>query len=403
MLRIIAPYAVAAMIIAGLASGTMLVAVLGVALLLVGIAAALWSHWSLRRLLYERRIPEDRAFSGERVAVTLCITNRKPLALPWVEVHDSIPAELADEDNGVRAPAAEAVPIDWRTAAGAYERVSRELSVRAPARGVYRIGPARIRSGDPFGLFNEQRAEERRSRIIVYPGTVDLDGLRLPSRRPLGEVADGIAVFEDPARIAGVREYRPGDSLRRIDWNATARTGTMQARIYEPTSSRQVLICLNTQTIVPAWAGTITAHLEHAISVAASIALDALDRRYSVGLIANSSVPDADRSMRIPPGRREEHFVRILEALAVITPFVLEPLSAVLDREEHRLPAGTTLVVVTSLMTEDLASTLLRLRRRAHQVVVLSVARAFGTDALGDIPVRDVSGLAAAAEDEART
>lgn len=394
MLRSIAPYAVAAMIIAGLASGTPLVAVLGVALLLVGGVAALWARWSLRRVHYERRIPEDRAFSGERVPVTLSITNRKPLALSWVEVHDSIPAEMTDAESGVRAPASDTVAVDWRTAAGPYERVSRELSVRAPARGVYRLGPARIRSGDPFGLYDDQRTDEERSRIIVYPRTLDLDGLRLPSRRPLGEVAGGIPVFEDPSRIAGIRDYRPGDSLRRIDWKATARTGTMHARVYEPTSSRQVLICLNTQTVVPAWAGTVTAHLEHAISVAASIALDALNRRYSVGLVANSSVPDGDRSMRIPSGRRAEHFVRVLEALAVITPFVLEPLSALLDREEHRLPAGTTLVIVTSLMTEDLASTVLRLRRRGHQVVVLSVAAAIRSDALGDIPVLDVSHLA---------
>ena len=405
MVRIIAPYAIAVMIIAGLATGTPLVAVLGVALLLVGGAAALWSRWSLRRVSYERHVPEDRAFAGERVPVTLRITNRKPLGLPWLEARDSLPAAMMDEGEGA-APthaAAESVSIDWRTAAASYERVARDLSLRAPERGVYRIGPVRMRSGDPFGLFTEERTDDERTRIIVYPRTIDLGELRLPSRRPLGELPHGIPVFEDPSRIAGVREYRPGDSLRRIDWNATARTGKMQSRIYEPTSSQQVLVCLNTQTVVPAWAGTVTAHLEHAITVAASIARDAFDRRYGIGLLSNSSVPDADRSMRILPGRRPEQFVRVLEALAVITPFVLEPLSAALDREEHRLPAGTTLAVVTSLMTDDLASVLLRLQRRGHQVVVLSVAGELWYEELLGVPVIDVSHLAFLAGEEARS
>ena len=76
--------------------------------------------------------------------------------------------------------------------------------------------------------------------------------------------------------------------------------------------------------------------------VAASIARDAYDRRYSVGLLVNSTVPDADRAIRIAPGQRAEQFIRVLEALGVVTPFVLEPLAAMLDREEHRLSVGTT-------------------------------------------------------------
>jgi len=150
-----------------------------------------------------------------------------------------------------------------------------------------------------------------------------------------------------------VRDYRPGDSMRRIDWKATARLGAMQARVYDPSSSRHLLLCLNTQTTEPMWAGVVVELLERSITVAASIARDAYEARYSVGLLANSTFPDADRSIRIPPGRRAEQFIRMLEALAVVTPYVLEPLAAMLDREEHRLVAGTTVVVVTALMTGE--------------------------------------------------
>jgi uncharacterized protein (DUF58 family) len=272
-----------------------------------------------------------------------------------------------------------------------YERVSREVELQCPARGLYEIGPAHLRAGDAFGLYSGERAETRRTRIIVYPRTVDLPDLALPSRRPFGERRGGLRVFEDPSRVAGVRDYSPGDALRRIDWNATARLGKLQSRTYEPTSSQHLYVALNTQTLTPAWAGYIAELLERSIAVAASIARDAYDTRYAVGLLANSSFPDADHAIRIAPGRRPEQFIRVLEALAVVTPFVLCSLASMLDREEHRLSAGTTIAVVTATMPDDLAATVLRLSRRGHQLVVLTTSGETWPNLLADVPVRDVS------------
>ncbi len=102
-------------------------------------------------------------------------------------------------------------------------------------------------------------------------------------------------------------------------------------------------------------------------------------------------MPDADRAIRIAPGQRAEQFIRVLEALGVVTPFVLEPLAAMLDREEHRLSIGTTIVVVTATMPEALAATLLRLRSRGQQVLVLSTSGETWPELLEAVPVHDVS------------
>lgn len=400
MIRDAWPIFVAILVVAGLVTLNAVLVVLGFALAIACGGAMLWARYSLRRVAYERIVPEDHAFAGETVGVTLRITNGKPLPLPWIDVHEQFPETLiADAGNAVAGDEAEfhqsgalnSVSLSWRTSLGMHERVSRDVELQCPARGVYEIGPAHLRAGDAFGLYADERAETRRTRIIVYPRTVDLPDLALPSRRPFGERRGGLRVFEDPSRVAGVRDYSPGDALRRIDWNATARVGRLQSRTYEPTSSQHLYVALNTQTLVPAWAGYIADLLEWSIIVAASIARDAYDTRYAVGLLATSSFPDADRAIRIAPGRRPEQFIRVLEALAVVTPFVLTPLAAMLDREEHRLSAGTTIAVVTAIMPDDLAATLLRLHRRGHQVVVLTTSGELRTDLLTGIPVRDVS------------
>jgi uncharacterized protein (DUF58 family) len=393
MLRDAWPLLAIAAIAGGIIAGSVAVAALGMLVAAACYGATLWARWSLRRLSYERILPEDHVFPGERIDLRLRMTNDKPLPLAWVEATERFAPGLTPiDDPHYRSggTSSSAGLLDWRTSARGHERVSRTSSLEAEDRGTYDIGGTRLRSGDPLGLFTSERLDEQRTRVTVYPRTVPID-LALPAIRPYGEDAGGSRLFEDPSRIVGVRDYRPGDSMRRIDWKATARLGAMQSRVYDPSSSRHLLLCLNTQTTDPMWAGVVTELLERSITVAASIARDAYESRYSVGLLANSSFPDADRSIRIPPGRRAEQFIRILEALAVVTPYVLEPLAAMLDREEHRLVAGTTIVLVTAIMTEELASTVLRLRRRGHAVVVLSTSGDAWEEQLGDFDVRDLS------------
>jgi uncharacterized protein (DUF58 family) len=369
------PWLAGVIIIAGIAAQNAALVALGFALALACGVALLWSRWSLRRLFYERIVPEDHAFPDESIDVTLRITNRKPLPLPWIEVRDTFPEAMTGEGQreGLRSRGQpNQLSMEWRTSAGAYDKISRNYTLRAPERGVYELGPANIRTGDPFGLFPEEREGVHNNRITVYPRIVDLEEQVIPSRRPFGEVAGGLRIFEDPSRIAGLRDYEPGDSFRRVDWNATARAGKLQSRVYDPTSSHHLLICLNTATLTPAWAGFIPELFEGSITIAASLALQAQDQRYALGLVASSSVLDGDRAIRIPPGRRPEQLIRVLEALATITPYVLEPLSRILDREEHSMSVGTTLAIVTPIMPEDLVLTLQRLRRRGYRLIVFS-------------------------------
>jgi uncharacterized protein (DUF58 family) len=383
-----------ATVIAGLAMQNAAIVALGA---LVGVAcyiAMLWARFSLRRLTYERILPEDHAFPGETIAIDLRASNRKPLPLPWIDIRERFPTAMIPEtgDEFGVAGRVDLLQTDWRTSIAGDQRVTRRFDLYCPDRGVYEIGPTRLRSGDLFGLFSEERVEDRLTRVVVYPRTVELEDLGLPAQRPFGERKTGLRIFEDTSRVAGVRDYRPGDSMRRIDWNATARLGRLQSRVYDPSSSQHLLLCVNTQTTIPSWSGSVPDVLERVITVAASIARDAYEKRYSVGLLANGTFPEADRSIRIAPGRTPEQFIRILEALAIITPFVLEPLAAALDREEHRLVLGTTIAVATGVMTDELASTLLRLRRRGHTVVVITTSGQTWDAQLGDaISVHDAS------------
>jgi len=183
----------------------------------------------------------------------------------------------------------------------------------------------------------------------------------VPSRRPVGEARGGSAIFEDQSRIAGLRDYRPGDPLKRIDWKATARRGTLQSRLYDPSATVSLMVALSVDTFAHPWEGYDPLLLERAVSVAGSIAVAASEERYNFGLIANCSYPGADRPIVLRSGRDPDQLAHVLEALAMVTPFTIVPLEDLLDRERRRFPLGISIAVVAGYITDPMAAQLQRL------------------------------------------
>src|SRR5690606_35165350 len=138
--------------------------------------------------------------------------------------------------------------------------------------------------------------------------------LGLDSARPFGEQRGGNRIFEDPSRVVGVRDYIAGDPLKRIDWNATARVGRLQSRLYEPSRTQAVVVALNIPTFARTWQGSDPVLLERGISVAASLARAAFEDGHALGMLANGSFPDADRPIRIGAGSSPDQLNRVLEA-----------------------------------------------------------------------------------------
>jgi uncharacterized protein (DUF58 family) len=348
------------------------VAAVGMLLLLTGGVAHTWNRLALERVEFRRSFSGKRAFAGESIEVTYSVVNRKPLPLPWLEIRENAPAALPAEDVHTSPSATPgAVSISRSTSLAWYERVVWKHRFRCPTRGHFRFGPALLHTGDLFGFYDTSREVTHHDYVTVLPRLYDLEALGLPTRRPFGEERGGSRIFEDPSRLVGIRDYRAGDPLKRIEWKATARRGALQSRVYDPSASLHLLVALNVSTLEFAWEGYIPVVLERSISLAGSVARWAHEHRYATGLLANSSYPGADRAMVIPAGRDPDQLTRILEALAMVSPFTIAPLEDVLEEQARRLPLGATVVLVTALVTERLTATLYRLAERGYPLAVI--------------------------------
>src|SRR6185503_13487536 len=306
---------------------------------------------------------------GEGVGMSVELVNRKPLPLPWYEWRIGLVEQLPIEGESLAGAAAPG--LSWlvrRGALGWYQQHQWAFTVRPTTRGFHVLGPSTLKSADLLGVFPRATSDDELQSLVVFPQVFTLEDLGLPSQRPFGERKGGNRVFEDPLRIAGLREYRPGDPLRRIDWKATARTGDVMSRVYEPSATQQLYVMVNIDTMLHAWEGYLRDDLERTVSVAASLAVWAAGARYAVGLLANGAFPDADRPIRLAPSRSRDQLARLLEALAVIQPLTMGDLAGAIRRESGRMPAGSTIVVVAALMPDALAGALARLQDEGHKV-----------------------------------
>jgi uncharacterized protein (DUF58 family) len=350
-------------------AGLLVLAILVLAAAATGWA---WNRYALQRIDYQRSLSERRAFLGEEVELSLEVTNRKLLPVPWLKIEDEYPLLVTMLDGIVQPSTKPGVgllgslmSLRW------FERAKWRYKLRCDKRGVYPFGPAHIEAGDLFGLFSSQHSRSEQDWLIIYPRVKPIELLGLPPKDPFGEVKARQRIFEDPSRTIGIREYQFRDTLKRIHWKATARRQQLQVKVYEPTTSFQLLIFLNMVTLPRHWQGTIPELLEEVVSAGASIASYAVEKRFQVGLLANGCWPQSDQPLKVLPSRSPDQLTRILEALAAVSAMPTISIEELLNSESARLPWGATLAVVTAVVTEELLIVMNRLQDAGRRMVLL--------------------------------
>jgi uncharacterized protein (DUF58 family) len=347
--------------------------------------ARLWTQRSVQHLEIRRHF-DDRAFTGDQIEVRLSIRNAGRLPFPWLELNESLPLELT----------ASPFPDQAITLGGREERIfTYILSCRR--RGYYTLGPLRMETGDLLGIEERVLLAEEPRHLTVYPRIVSLEQLGLPTRSALVSLPSRTPLFEDTSRIMGVRAYQPGDSPRRIHWTATARTGSLVVKQYQPAISRETLLCLDLD-----WRDYPTRRseaAEQAIVVAASLANHTIVREgLPAGLATDARDPLVEDRRRIvlPPRSERGQLMSILEVLARIQPATGAPFVDLLREESVHLPWGSTLLLITGMIDDTLAETLLYLQHRGHAAAVVLVqepsprGRAGVSGSLAGIPVHRV-------------
>ena len=323
------------------------------ALVIISFAASRLSPRSLRW----RRRAFDRVFENEEFVLETQVTNRGRLPHFLLSLADTLPPllEVAERDDFV-------VPVLWPG-----ESVVLPHTVRARKRGVYPLGPLRVWVSDPFGFFQRQAQVEAPAEAVVYPKPLPVYG----ELARTGMEARGMAagersrVSESGLDFYGIRDYRPGDELRRIHWPATGHHNRLTVIEFERGASENLAVVLDTAAGTEFGEGVQTT-LEVAVRAAASLLHWTLNSE-GVAFLATDS-PTGPSWLAIDRPDRE---YEALEVLARVQANTSLPPSILLEWAAHNLGPGANIAVVTSSPDRDLPAAISMLCQRHMRVAVL--------------------------------
>lgn len=128
---------------------------------------------------------------------------------------------------------------------GSGERITRTLHFVGTKRGYYRINNVDLTSFDLLMSCELHSSFQPSESIYVLPKPYESRSFQLMLQQLNGEMLTKRNLYEDPFELRGIREYQPFDSMRSINWKATARTGKFMVNQKNYTSPKSVRIFLN--------------------------------------------------------------------------------------------------------------------------------------------------------------
>lgn len=192
--------------------------------------------------------------------------------------------------------------------------------------------------------------------LYVYPRYIDQVYINPTFHKILGNVLTKRFIHEDPFEFAGIRQYQIYDTLKSINWNASAKTGELKVNVHDATSSQQVKILLNleSQTI---W--VYDDLLEESIRLAASLANLLIKQGIPTGIYSNGRDLITKETLSIPPGSGNNHMTSICECLSRLdTALPAQPFVSFSEQLIKAQNQNEYFIIISFYQKEDLQSLL---------------------------------------------
>ncbi|WP_053145781.1 DUF58 domain-containing protein [Pseudomonas sp. P97.38] len=345
-------------------------------LMLALLALALIDAVRLKRLpspRVQRQMPGSLALGrwGE-VRLDIAHDFAQPLQ---IQLFDHVPSGL-DFDN---------LPLSVELQPGQRSQVGYRL--RPLKRGHFSFEHCEVSLPSPLGLWSDRRLLDALDATRVYPDFARLyDGQLLAVDNWLSQ----LGIRQRQRRGQGqefhqLREFREGDSLRQIDWKATARHRTPIAREYEDERDQQIIFMLDCGRRMRSQDGELS-HFDHALNACLLLSYTALRQGDAVGLSTFAS----DQARYLAPVKGSGQLNVLLNAVYDLDSSqrpadYQAAVTQLLARQKRR----ALVVLVTNLRDEDDDELLAAVKRlgQQHRVLVASL-REEALDRLRQAPVQ---------------
>lgn len=277
------------------------------------------------------------AFEGDEVPVEIVVEGGRGARM--IEVSDAFGPSIAVEQRML-----EPGPLEPGT-----RRTLRYTAYCSRHWGIHPLGPLSVHSSDPAGLFHAWATLPGTEDFAVFPQVYDVAGLQeLGARSTLVPHESSAGRPGQSLVPMGIREYRPGDDLRRVHWPATARRGALMVKEVEVDLSPYFTVIIDLDRRHRAGMGRKST-LEYVLRTSASVIWTAIRTGGFVQVSGLGASP-----LHVPPGRGETHLTFALYELIRAGLDGTAPLHEAALRALPFVPPSSTVVLVSGSVFLDL-------------------------------------------------
>jgi uncharacterized protein (DUF58 family) len=295
----------------------------------------------------------DRVIEGDEVTATVDLVSTR--GIDRIEALIPLPPEVSSEGGGARAIRLR--PGDKRTI---------ELTLRCERWGLVRVGEVLFRARDILGLRSWEGVAGEAQPLRIFPRGETLRSLIPPLETQVFAGNQVSRARGEGIEFADLREWQPGDRLRRVNWRATALRRSLWVNEQNPERNTDVVLFLDTFAEVRAEGRSTN---DRAVRAAATLARIYLQRKDRVGLVGFGGF----LSWLVPTsGTRQLYaIVETLLTSQVVHSFALRGVNVLPPRT---LPPKALVLAITPLLDNRTAAALLDLRARGYDLIVVEVS-----------------------------
>ena len=333
----------------------------GLAFMAVALADATAGLRQRGMLVVTRELPHTLAV-GSKQSVGLRITCHEHCDHPLVGwLYDCHPVAFLSEG----------LPLSFKVFPGRWLHASYQLLISERGQHIFKSLGLRVRS--PFGLWLVPETLSVKNEVHVYP---DFMGITNYALLATDNYLSGIGMLRCQRRGLGLefhqlRDYRQDDSLRQIDWKASARAHCLISREYQDERDQQVVFLMDCGERMRAKDDDLS-HFDHTLNAVLLLGYTALRQGDAVGLCTFGH----DSPRYLAPKKSVAAVNTLLNVVYDLQPSWQTPdylLAA--QYLSKRLTKRALVVLVTNIRDEDdgtLEPAMLHLRKK-HAVTIASL------------------------------
>jgi uncharacterized protein (DUF58 family) len=255
-------------------------------------------------------------------------------------------------------------------------QIKRTHKITCHRRGVYTLDTVSVfANGSPINF-------DAPISLTVYP-EISQKSPALPAVTTMvGEHITSRALISDPFSLAGIRDYRYGDTMRQINYKATARSAysavPLKVNNYDFCRNYSFVVCLNFHVN---WDELMTVDayeniMESGLSVAATALSEASKAGGRIGFAANCECESKERFLTYKMNSGKHHFLDIMDCMAKIKLEDGMSFSAMLSHYVSMNAENTQYILVTAYVDEQIGAKIDLLRRAGNDVCIINLGGA---------------------------